>query len=322
MSSSRQAVLLISYSLSPLRKRRRATVISAKPAYCGGTSRPSFWKVSETSAMPVAGRDSLPAKITSSIARPRRCLALCSPIAQRIASTTLLLPQPLGPTTPVTPSSKEKTTRSANDLKPEISTRRIFIGPQDHHDRRPRTSLIRPPDRAGMRGPTHALAAAAAAAGMVGDPRGTGPRRAPHPPPVPPSARRSGPPARQRSLARRPGRQPPALRVHRRARVLRGARPRLAQRDLRQRSPGGRGAAPRWRRGADRRHPHPGRAAGKGAQPAAPGALDARGVADPGRGRRGGGRLAPLAARARPAHPLRGSAARAPGSRPLRRAAA
>src|SRR5205814_3768392 len=51
----------------------------------------------------------------------------CSPMAQRMASTTLLLPQPFGPTTPVTPSSKEKTTRSAKDLKPEISTRRIFI---------------------------------------------------------------------------------------------------------------------------------------------------------------------------------------------------
>ena len=106
------------------------TVISPNPAYCGGTSRPSFWKVSETSAIPVAGRDSDPEKITSSIARPRRCFALCSPIAQRTASTTLLFPQPLGPTTPVMPSSKEKTTRSAKDLKPEISRRRIFIGSQ------------------------------------------------------------------------------------------------------------------------------------------------------------------------------------------------
>ena len=130
MSIRRQAALLISYSLSPLRKSRRVTVISPKPAYCGGTSRPSFWKVSETSAMPVAGRDSDPEKITSSMARPRRCFALCSPIAQRTASTTLLLPHPFGPTTPVMPSSKENTMRSANDLKPEISRRRIFIGPQ------------------------------------------------------------------------------------------------------------------------------------------------------------------------------------------------
>src|SRR5438105_4123629 len=54
MSISRQAALLISYSLSPLRKSRRVTVISPKPAYCGGTRRPSFWKVRETSAMPAA----------------------------------------------------------------------------------------------------------------------------------------------------------------------------------------------------------------------------------------------------------------------------
>ena len=127
MSSSRHGALLISYSLVPSRNSRRVTVISAKPAYCGGTRRPSFWKAMETSAIPVGGRDSLPLKMTSSIERPRRCFALCSPMAQRMASTTLLLPQPFGPTTPVTPSSKEKTTRSANDLKPEMSTRRIFI---------------------------------------------------------------------------------------------------------------------------------------------------------------------------------------------------
>src|SRR5690349_8282645 len=142
MSRSLHCALLISYSLSPLRKRRRVTVISPNAAYCGGTSLPSFWKVSDTSAMPVAGRDSDPAKITSSIALPRRCLALCSPIAQRMASTTLLLPHPFGPTTPVTPSSKEKTTRSANDLKPEISRRRIFIGALADHDRPRFTSLI------------------------------------------------------------------------------------------------------------------------------------------------------------------------------------
>src|SRR3954468_21618510 len=85
--------------------------------------RPSFWKVSDTSAIPVGGRDSLPLKITSSMERPRRCFALCSPMAQRMASTTLDLPQPLGPTTPVTPSSKEKTDRSMNDLKPVMSNR-------------------------------------------------------------------------------------------------------------------------------------------------------------------------------------------------------
>ena len=45
-----------------------------------------------------------PLKITSSIESPRSCLALCSPMTQRIASETFVLPQPLGPTTPVMPS--------------------------------------------------------------------------------------------------------------------------------------------------------------------------------------------------------------------------
>src|SRR5688572_23146000 len=40
-----------------------------------------------------------------------------------MASVTLLLPQPLGPTIAVTPSSKASSDRSENDLKPEISRR-------------------------------------------------------------------------------------------------------------------------------------------------------------------------------------------------------
>ena len=49
---------------------------------------------------------------------PRRLLALCSPSTQVIASTTLLLPQPLGPTMAVTPSSKPSSARSGKLLKP------------------------------------------------------------------------------------------------------------------------------------------------------------------------------------------------------------
>ena len=51
-----------------------------------------------TSAMPTGARASEPAKITSSMPLPRRRRGACSPIAQRIASTTFDLPQPLGPT--------------------------------------------------------------------------------------------------------------------------------------------------------------------------------------------------------------------------------
>src|SRR5947207_1009090 len=61
--------------------------------------------------------------MTSSILSPRRLLALCSPITHVIASATLLLPHPLGPTIAVTPLSKASSDRSENDLKPLISRR-------------------------------------------------------------------------------------------------------------------------------------------------------------------------------------------------------
>src|SRR5258705_524837 len=51
--------------------------------------------------MPSGPRESDPAKMTSCMAPPRRCLADCSPMHQRMASTMLDLPQPLGPTTAV-----------------------------------------------------------------------------------------------------------------------------------------------------------------------------------------------------------------------------
>ena len=77
--------------------------------------------------MDSGGLDSEPLKMTSSMPRPRRFLALCSPITQRMASTMLDLPQPLGPTMPVTPSSNVKTLPSMNDLKPVMSRRLIRI---------------------------------------------------------------------------------------------------------------------------------------------------------------------------------------------------
>src|SRR5580692_4148912 len=80
--------------------------------------------VSETSAMPSGLRPSVPLKITSSISPPRRALADCSPSTQRIASETLDLPHPLGPTMAVTPGWKFSDVLSANDLKP--NTVRFF----------------------------------------------------------------------------------------------------------------------------------------------------------------------------------------------------
>jgi hypothetical protein len=83
--------------------------------------------VSETSAIPAGPRVSEPLKMTSAIAPPRRCLADCSPMHQRMASTMFDLPQPFGPTTAVTGCEKFITVRSQNDLKPMTSIRFMRI---------------------------------------------------------------------------------------------------------------------------------------------------------------------------------------------------
>ena len=89
-----------------------------------------------TSAIPTGALASEPAKITSSMDLPRRWRGDCSPMAQRMASTTFDLPQPLGPTTPVMPESNSKTVLSTKDLKPVIWSRLIRTGP--HASRTPR----------------------------------------------------------------------------------------------------------------------------------------------------------------------------------------
>src|SRR6266480_4328148 len=74
--------------------------------------------VSVTSARPRGARPDVPAKITSSILPPRSALAPCSPSTQAIASTTLDLPEPFGPTTQVMPGSSFNVVAEAKDLKP------------------------------------------------------------------------------------------------------------------------------------------------------------------------------------------------------------
>ena len=59
----------------------------------------------------------------SAISRPRRLFALCSPRTHLTASTMFDLPHPFGPTITVMPESKSKRVRSANDLKPNNSSR-------------------------------------------------------------------------------------------------------------------------------------------------------------------------------------------------------
>src|ERR1700756_4507862 len=58
---------------------------------------------------------------------PRSDLADASPITQRIASSRLDLPQPLGPTMPVSPGSITSSAGSTKLLKPESLSRRIRI---------------------------------------------------------------------------------------------------------------------------------------------------------------------------------------------------
>src|ERR1700682_340672 len=80
-----------------------------------------------TSASPSGGRLVVPLKMQSAMRSARSDLWLCSPRTQEMASTTLDLPQPFGPTMQVVPDPLSVTTvRSQNDLKPTISTFRSF----------------------------------------------------------------------------------------------------------------------------------------------------------------------------------------------------
>src|ERR1700728_623744 len=105
----------MAYSLCPDLNIRRLIVTSV---YSMGSAPSLLSMVRVTSARPSGGRDAVPAKTTSSILPPRRVLTPCSPINHEKASTTLDLPDPLGPTTQVMPGSKRRVVAEANDLKP------------------------------------------------------------------------------------------------------------------------------------------------------------------------------------------------------------
>ena len=114
-SIKRQLLPLISYSLAPSRNIRRVIETSE---YSIGSALSALSIVTVTSARPSGARDEVPAKMTSSIFPPRSVFAPCSPITQARASTTLDLPEPLGPTTAVMPGSKRRVVGEAKDLKP------------------------------------------------------------------------------------------------------------------------------------------------------------------------------------------------------------
>ncbi len=106
---------LMAYSLPPLRNIVREMVTSA---YSIGSAPSVLSMVSATSARPRGARPVVPAKMTSSILPPRSDFAPCSPMTQLSASTTLDLPEPLGPTTQVMPGSKRSVVAEAKDLNP------------------------------------------------------------------------------------------------------------------------------------------------------------------------------------------------------------
>src|SRR6187402_1964093 len=114
-SSRRHCSPLMAYSLPPLRNRVREMVTSL---YSMGRAPSALSMVRSTSARPSGPLVAVPAKMTSSILPPRRVLAPCSPITQASASTTFDLPEPLGPTTAVTPGSKANVVGVAKDLNP------------------------------------------------------------------------------------------------------------------------------------------------------------------------------------------------------------
>src|SRR5215472_7002657 len=73
--------------------------------------------------MPIGGRLAVPLKMQSDMRSARSILWLCSPRTQEMASTTLDLPQPLGPTMQVIPVPlKVIGVFSQKDLKPSNST--------------------------------------------------------------------------------------------------------------------------------------------------------------------------------------------------------
>ena len=102
------------------RSIRRVTSLSLS----GPGSSPDRSISNETSAKSRAARVAVPAKMTSSIPPPRSDLGLASPMTQRIASRRLDLPQPLGPTIPVSPGSIRSSAGSTKLLKPLSFSRR------------------------------------------------------------------------------------------------------------------------------------------------------------------------------------------------------
>src|SRR5690606_24471939 len=121
---------------------RRETCSSSASLKAGGAERSELSRKSVTSAVLRAGRVPEPEKMTSSIPEARMFLYELSPMTQRNASTRLDLPQPLGPTTPVSPRSITNSLGSTKDLKPTKRSLLNFMRacPGAHHAPRRKNS--------------------------------------------------------------------------------------------------------------------------------------------------------------------------------------
>src|ERR1700722_20719859 len=106
---------------------RLVTSMVSESLKAAGARRSELSSRSPTSALLREGRLPEPAKITSSMPEPRMFLNELSPITQRRASTRFDLPQPFGPTTPVSPGSILNSALSQKLLKPVRRKRLNFI---------------------------------------------------------------------------------------------------------------------------------------------------------------------------------------------------
>src|ERR1700740_2860027 len=102
---------------------RRTTSSTRWALKVSGARRSALSMVSCTSACLREARPPEPAKITSSMPPARSALAELAPITQRSASSRFDLPQPFGPTLPVSPGSILNSVGSTKDLKPERRSR-------------------------------------------------------------------------------------------------------------------------------------------------------------------------------------------------------